>query len=127
MAARKYEEMTNDEKIKTNERRIKRLFRDIEKDRRQFVDAIIYQFAFTTVTLERLVAELNAGDVLEHFEQGKQKFMRENPALKSYNTTVKSFTALANQLLNALPRPQQKSAGDELMSFITKPPAAVKK
>jgi len=127
MAARKYEEMTNDEKIKTNERRIKRLFRDIEKDRRQFVDAIIYQFAFTTVTLERLVAELNAGDVLEHFEQGSQKFMRENPALKSYNTTVKSFTALANQLLNALPRPQQKSAGDELMSFITKPPAAVKK
>lgn len=127
MAAKKYEEMTNDEKIKTNERRIKRLFRDIEKDRRQFVDAIIYQFAFTTVTLERLVAELNSGDVLEHFEQGSQKFMRENPALKSYNTTVKSFTALANQLLNALPPPQQKSAGDELMSFITKPPTAVKK
>lgn len=127
MAARKYEEMTNDEKIKTNERRIKRLFRDIEKDRRQFVDAIIYQFAFTTVTLERLVAELNSGEVLEHFEQGSQKFLREHPALRSYNTTVKSFTALANQLLNALPPPQQKSAGDELMSFITKPPAAVKK
>ncbi len=127
MAARKYEEMTNDEKIKTNERRIKRLFRDIEKDRRQFVDAIIYQFAFTTVTLERLVAELNSGEVLEHFEQGSQKFLREHPALRSYNTTVKSFIALANQLLNALPPPQQKSAGDELMSFITKPPAAVKK
>ena len=124
--SKKYEDMSTEEKIKATERKIKKLFKDIPKERKQFVDAVIYQFSVTTVTLERLVEVLNSGDILENFEQGSQKFMRENPALKSYNTTVKSFTALTNQLLAILPVAEKKSAGDELMSFITKPPAVKK-
>lgn len=124
--SKKYEDMSTEEKIRATERKIKKLFKDIPKERKQFVDAVIYQFSVTTVTLERLVEVLNSGDILENFEQGSQKFMRENPALKSYNTTVKSFTALTNQLLTILPVTEKKSAGDELMSFITKPPAVKK-
>lgn len=119
--SKKYEDMTVEEKTKKVERRIKVLFREIPNEKRQFVDALIYQFSVTTVTLERLVEELNNGAILEDFTQGKQQFRRENPALKSYNTTIKSFTALTNQLIGLLPEPEKKSAGDELMSFITKP------
>jgi hypothetical protein len=122
----KYADMTVEEKTKKVERKIKVLFREVPKERKQFVEALIYQFAVTTVTLERLVEVLNSGDILENFEQGSQKFMRENPALKSYNTTIKSFTALSNQLLSLLPATAKSSAGDELMSFITKPQGAEK-
>ena len=124
--SKKYEDMTVDEKIKKVERRIKVLFREIPKERRQFVDGLIYQFSVTTVTLERLVEELNNGEILEDFEQGKQKFRRENPAIKSYNTTIKSFTALTNQLINLMPEKEKKSTGDALMSFITQPRGAAK-
>lgn len=51
---------------------------------------------------------------------------RESPALRSYNTTIKSFTALSKSLLDLLPEKAQKQAGNELMGFITQPKAAGK-
>jgi hypothetical protein len=77
----------------------------------------------TSVTLERLADEINNGDLIEDFVQGAQKLRRESPALRAYNTTIKSFSALTNQLVALLPEKEKKSAGDELMSFITKPAA----
>ena len=41
--SKKYEDMTVEEKTKKVERRIKVLFREIPKEKRQFVDALIYQ------------------------------------------------------------------------------------
>lgn len=93
----------------------------------QLADNLIYQFAVATVTLERLVDEINRGEVIEDFVQGSQKLRRENPALKSYNTTIKSFTALSKSLLDLLPEKTQKEAGEELMNFAAKPLRAVKK
>ena len=55
--AKRYEDLSTEEKIKKIERRIKVLFREIPAEKRQFVDALIYQYAVTTVTLERLVNE----------------------------------------------------------------------
>lgn len=120
---RKYEDLPVEEKIKKNERRIKVLFKEIPVEKRPFVDALIYQFAVTTVALERLVNELNNSEILEDFTNGKQQFRRESPALRGYNTTIKSFTALVNQLIAQLPEPEKKNAGDELMNFAMKPKA----
>lgn len=123
MAAEKktYEDMSNLEKIDTKIRKIKKLFRDLSPEKRQFCDGLIKQFAVTAVTLERLTDEINNGDLIEDFVQGRQKLRRESPALRAYNTTIKSFSALTNQLIGLLPEKEKKTAGDELMSFITKP------
>ena len=108
-------------------KKIQRLFRDLPAERKQFADGLIYQFAVTTVTLERLVEEINAGDLIEDFKQGAQQLRRETPALKSYNTTIKSFTSLSKSLLDLLPEKTQKQAGEELMNFATKPAGAGKR
>ena len=123
--AKRYEDLSTEEKIKKIERRIKVLFREIPAEKRQFVDALIYQYAVTTVTLERLVNELNNGDILEDFTNGKQQFRRESSALRGYNTTIKTFSTLVNQLVAQLPEPEKKSAGQELMNFATTKPKAV--
>ena len=121
--AKRYEDLSTEEKIKKIERRIKVLFREIPAEKQQFVDALIYQYAVTTVTLERLVNELNNGDILEDFTNGKQQFRRESSALRGYNTTIRTFSTLVNQLVAQLPEPEKKSAGQELMNFATKPKA----
>lgn len=121
-----YEELSNNEKIEEKKRKIKRLFRELTADRKQFADALIAQFAVTSVTLERLADEISNGDLIEDFVQGTQSLRRESPALKAYNATIKSFTTLSKSLLDLLPEQEKKSAGDELMSFITKPKAAGK-
>ena len=109
--------------IEAKKKKIKRLFREMPPEKRQFAEGLINQFAVTSVTLERLADEINNGDLIEDFVQGAQKLRRESPALRAYNTTIKSFSALTNQLVALLPEKEKKSAGDELMSFITKPAA----
>lgn len=133
MAKRKiaYENLSTEEKIEEKKKKIKRLFRELPREKTQFSEGLISQFAVTSVTLERLADEINRGDLIEDFIQGAQKMRRESPALRSYNTTIKSFTALSKALLDLLPEKAQKQAGSELMSFITatpdRPPGVGKK
>lgn len=129
MANRKksYQEQTIPEKIDTKKKKTKKLFRELPPEKMQFAEGLIQQFAVTSVTLERLVDEINSGELIEDFKQGSQELRRENPALKSYNVTIKSFTALAKSLLDLLPEKAEKKAGEELMSFITQPSGASRK
>lgn len=122
-----YESLPIPQKIEAKKKKINRLFRELPPEKKQFADGLIYQFAVTTVTLERLVDEINGGALIEDFKQGAQELRRENPALKSYNTTIKSFTALSKSLLDLLPEKTQKQAGEELMNFATKPTGAGKR
>lgn len=122
-----YESLPIDQKIEAKKKKIQKLFKELPPEKKQFADGLIFQFAVTTVTLERLVDEINSGDLIENFKQGAQELRRENPALKSYNTTIKSFTALSKSLLDLLPEKTQKQAGEELLSFATKPAGAGKR
>ncbi|MCH5352960.1 MAG: hypothetical protein J1E06_05805 [Acutalibacter sp.] len=122
-----YEEMEISEKIEVKKRKIQKLFRDLPPEKKQFAEGLIYQFAVTTITLERLVEEINRGEIIEDFKQGVQQLRRENPALKSYNTTIKSFTALSKALLDLLPEKTQQQAGEDLMRFAAKLPGAGRK
>lgn len=122
-----YESLSTPEKIEVKKKKIKRLFKELPAEKMQFAEGLICQFAVVSVTLERLANEINNGDLIEDFVQGAQKLRRESPALKSYNSTVKSFATLSKSLLDLLPEKEQKQAGNELMSFITKPQGAAKK
>ena len=122
-----YESLSTPEKIEAKKKKIKRLFKELPAEKMQFAEGLIYQFAVVSATLERLADEINNGDLIEDFVQGAQKLRRESPALKSYNSTVKSFATLSKSLLDLLPEKEQKQAGNELMSFITKPQGAAKK
>lgn len=122
-----YEDLPVSEKIAAKKRKLAKLFRDLPTEKKQFADGLIEQFAVSTVTLERLVEEINNSALIEDFSQGTQKFRRENPALKSYNTTIKSFTALSKSLLDLLPEKTRKQAGEELLNFAAKPSGAGRK
>jgi len=121
-----YNALSNEAKIKRKITKINNLFKSLPAEKRSFADDLIYQLAVTTVTLERLVDEINTGDIIELFKQGTQELRRENPALRAYNTTIKSFSALSKNLLDLLPDTAQKTLGEELMNFATKPTGAAK-
>lgn len=122
-----YEDLPNAEKIEVKKRKIAKLFKDLPSEKKQFADGLIHQFAVSAVILERLVREINDGELIELFKQGSQELRRENPALKSYNATIRSFTTLSKSLLDLLPEKNQKQVGEELMNFAVKPPGAGRK
>ena len=125
-AKKSSENLSVDERVKKAERKIKTFFKNIDDEKKRFISDPIHQLATTQILLERLSEELEKGDVIEVFEQGKQRLRRENPALKSYNTTIKSYTALFKQLLDLLPNTEAEKAGQALMMFAAKAPAGKK-
>ena len=116
-------ELPIDKRIAKAEAKIKKFFKPLDEEKKKFIAEPIHQLAVTQVTLERLADEINGGDVVEFFEQGSQKMRRENPALKSYNTTIKSYTALFKQLIELLPTEDKGMPGKEIMDFLTRPAA----
>lgn len=113
-----------DAQIKAEQGEIKKLFKNIGKEKRAIIDKQISELAFLQVTLNRLKNEVNNGEILEDFEQGSQKFKRENSALKSYNATIKSYITVTKTLLELLPPTDKEIAGQALMSFVAAPKKA---
>lgn len=118
------EPLSIDKRITAAERKIKAFFKNLDSDKKKFIEPPIHQLAVIQVTLDRLSEEINNNDILENFEQGSQKFRRENPALKSYNATIKSYTTLYKQLIDLLPNNDAEKAGQALMTFAAKPKIA---
>jgi hypothetical protein len=113
-------------KIKAELRKVKPIFKNIGEEKKPLVDRQVQQLAFLQVTLDRLVEKVNTTDILEDFVQGEQCFKRENSALRSYNTTIKSYLAVSKQLCDLLPPEDKLKAGEALMQFITTPPPLLK-
>lgn len=70
----------------------------VPDDKRPVAEALYQELVFMRETLEELKHTVKAQGVVERFEQGKQRFLRESPALKSYNTTIQRYSALYKQL-----------------------------
>ena len=65
--------------------------------------------------------KIKENGTVDHFKQGKQEFLRESPALKSYNTTIQRYSLLYKQLTDLLPPPEVDSKKkNEVLDFITK-------
>lgn len=100
-------------------RELNKISKSLTDDKKIVAKNIIAELSFIAETLEDLKAKISESGTVELFEQGKQKFYREAPALKSYNTTVQRYSLLYKQLIDLLPKDAQKPNGDgELFEFI---------
>ena len=68
-------------------------------------------------TLDDLEKEINESGVITVMQQGDYEIERENPALKSYNTTIKNYTALIKQLFDMLPKSIGENEKDDFDAF----------
>ncbi len=116
---RLYDEEEKQKQIKKELRKLRRLFRPLPRDERQAAEGLIHEAAFMKVTLEETRAIIDREGVVELFEQGKQKFLREHPATKVYNAMINRYAAVCKQLFDMIPDPDAgKQAEDELMAFV---------
>jgi len=108
-------------KIKTELTRLKKVFKDLPEDKRRIVDGLIQEAAFMRATLEETREIIDREGVIELFEQGAQRFLREHPATKVYASLVNRYSAVIKQLIDLLPDNKGADNGaDELMEFVKK-------
>lgn len=83
---------------------LKQILEKIPEDKKTIAGRLCDELVFLQETLEDLKAQVKETGTVEHFKQGKQDFLRESPALRSYNNTLKQYSALYKQLCDLLPK-----------------------
>lgn len=96
----------------------KKIFKNIGKEKLKINDDLLRNIAFMTTTLQKLQNEIDQKGVTEHFEQGAQNFLRENPALKSYNTTIKNYTSAIKLINDFMPENKTQSDVEDIYNFV---------
>lgn len=102
--------------IKKEITELKKIFKDIDADKKPFSDRLIKQCSFMLTTLTELQETLNNDGSIEVFVNGKQKMLREHPASKTYNAMIKNYNSTIKQLIDLLP--EDKGDKDELLDFL---------
>ena len=109
MATKK--ELTKEQKIKKEIARLKRVFKDLDKNKLQTVESLIKNAAFMAVSLEELQEIINAeGYVVEYQNGENQKGTTQSDAVKTHIAMTKNHAAIIKQLTDLVPPEKKKES-----------------
>lgn len=91
-----------DEMIMDEINRLKSIFVDLPENKKMITSELIERVAFMTVQMRVLENTIKMKGPTYLFKNGSQEMLLENPAQKSYNTTMNRYTAAYNILFNLL-------------------------
>ena len=96
----KYEELSKDEKIQKEIRRLNRIYKNIPKNEKAVIEGLIRRAAYMRVTLEEMEEDLNTNGYTEMFTQSEkvEPYERERPVARLYNTLNKNYQTIMKQL-----------------------------
>lgn len=104
--------------ISKDMKELKRILKQIPKDRQAIAQSLYNELEFMQKTLVKLREQIEQDGPTAMFEQGAQKFLREHPALKGYNTTVQRYSLLYKQFTDLLPPATEPQKKDPLLDFV---------
>ena len=100
--------MTKEERIKKEKERLVKIYKCLPDDEYKTALKLIDNVAFMSVTLEDLMSIINNDELVKTTINASQTFIKEHPALTSYNKMYANFLKGIQQLSSLLP----KSLGD---------------
>lgn len=112
------QDKTIEKRVKSKQNKLKKLFKDIEENKKNLVESLIYNAAFMSVKLEDLIKHISDNGIKEEYKNGENQFgYKESVEMKTYNTIIKNYTNVIKQLTDLLPEKKQKEIEDELDKF----------
>ena len=108
-------ELTKDERIMKEEKRLKRIYKNINKDKKAIIDGLIQRAAYMRITLEDYEKDINEKGYIEMFTQSEKTdpYERERPVARLYNTMNKNYQNIIKQLTDLLPKDVAKAVEDD--------------
>ena len=97
---------------------LKEILEKVPEDKKTVAGRLADEIIFLQATLADLKKQIKEYGTVELFVQGKQQFLRESPALKSYNATIQRYSALYKQLTDLLPKEQEAEKANAIYDFI---------
>lgn len=114
------EQLEREKKIKQEINRIKKLYKDLSRDKVKVVEGLINEASFMKLTLEELREDLFRNGFTELYENGTQVINRERPEAKIYSTMIQRYSNVMKQLIDYMPLEEKEEEQDELIKFLAK-------
>ena len=92
---------------------LKQIFEKLNTNKSKLALSLLDKAEFLEETLKELQIKVKTDGVVTEMCQGDYTIERENPALKSYNTTVKNYTTVIKQLNDMLPEEKEENPNDD--------------
>ncbi len=98
--------MEKDRRIKKEENRLKKIYKNIEDNKKDTVIGLIQRLAYLRVTLEDFEKDLDQNGFVELFQQGEKQspYERKRPVADLYNTMNTAYQKGIKQLTDLLPK-----------------------
>lgn len=108
-------ELSKDDRIKQEERRLKRIYKSIDKDKKAIIDGLIQRAAYMRVALENWEKDIMDNGYIEMFTQSEKidPYERERPVARLYNTMNKNYQSIIKQLTDLFPKQVAKEEKEE--------------
>ena len=111
-------EKTKEQRIRTEERRLNRIYKNLESQKKQVVVGLIKRAAYMRITLEDFEKDLDENGYTEKFQQGREQtpYDRKRPVAEMYTSMQALYQKAVKQLTDLLPKEttaRTKSAQDD--------------
>ena len=112
-------DLTMDDNINAERRRLNRIFKNIEINKKAVNQELIVNAAFMAVTLRRLQDQIKKeGAVITSVNGNGFETINEHPAQKSYNTMINRYTMAIKHLTEIISKEPPKESRDDLLEFL---------
>lgn len=107
----KDQESSKEEKIKRETNRLKRIFRDLDKNKKNIVTSLIKNAAFMAITLDELQDIINEKGYTSDYQNGKNQFGEKKiPEVDIHIAMTKNHAAVIKQLCELVPPEKRKES-----------------
>lgn len=109
MATKK--EITKEEKISKEQRRLKRIFADLEEGKKKLVIPLIEKAAFMSIELDELQETIEKNGWISEYQNGaNQHGTKRSPEADTYIALSKNYAAIIKQLVELVPAQKRKKS-----------------
>lgn len=109
MATKK--ELTKEELIKKEQRRLKTIYKDLDDGKRKLVTPLIEKAAFMSVELDQLQKVIEQDGWTAEYKNGENQYgTKKSPEAETYIALSKNYAAVIKQLTELVPEPKRKNS-----------------
>ena len=113
-----FTQIEKDKMIKKEVLKLRRIYKDLDKEKFDTVFSLIEEAAFMLVTLKDLKQTINRVGSISKYQNGENQWgTKKSPEIEIYNTMIKNHMAIIKQLSDLLPKAILGGVGDDLEEF----------
>ena len=113
-----FTQIEKDKMIKKEVLKLRRIYKDLDKEKFDTVFSLIEEAAFMLVTLKDLKQTINRAGSISRYQNGENQWgTKKSPEIEIYNTMIKNHMAIIKQLSDLLPKAILGGVGDDFEEF----------